>query len=433
MENAGIPYAFATGIKGAPLHRQLAALTEAVRNARHAIPDHDLLFAAPPSSWPEFLGRLALAARGEPIIVVLDEFPWLTESIPDAEGELQAQWDRALEDLPILLVLIGSDVAMMARLAEHDRPLFGRVRPMVVPPLNPAELAQALPGSTAAGVFDAYLITGGYPRLISSCASAGGAEAYARQSLTDPTSDLVLTARLTLDAEFADAESAYRVLAAIGGSERARPGFNDVVSAISDPSTREAAKTAISRALLTLTSVKNVVAVDLPSGSAPNGRLRRYRINDPYLRFWFRFVEGRVDDIARGRPDIPLKRFTAGWSSWRGKAIEPVVHDALTRLAALAPALGRAETVGAWWNRDNTVEIDVVARAQAGPTAVGTIKWRLTSPLDPHDVALLAAQRALMPGGSATPLVGVCPAGGPDDLGLARVFTAEDLLAAWSP
>src|SRR5664280_1809894 len=58
------------------------------------------------------------------------------------EGELQVAWDTTLSKLPILLILIGSDVAMMSHLIEHDRPLFGRVTPMVVPALNPAEVAQ---------------------------------------------------------------------------------------------------------------------------------------------------------------------------------------------------------------------------------------------------------------------------------------------------
>jgi len=38
-----------------------------------------------------------------------------------------------------------------------------------------------------------------------------------RESLRDEHSDLIVIGRLSLDAEFADAEAAYRVLSAIGG------------------------------------------------------------------------------------------------------------------------------------------------------------------------------------------------------------------------
>lgn len=44
-------------------------------------------------------------------------------------------WDRTLAKLPNLLILVGSDVAMMERLAQHDRPLFlGARRSTSFPP-----------------------------------------------------------------------------------------------------------------------------------------------------------------------------------------------------------------------------------------------------------------------------------------------------------
>ncbi len=77
------------------------------------------------------------------MIAVLDEFPWLVGGDRTLEGELQAAWDRSLERLPVLLILVGSDVAMMDSLASHGRPLFGRVSPLVIPALDPGEVADA--------------------------------------------------------------------------------------------------------------------------------------------------------------------------------------------------------------------------------------------------------------------------------------------------
>jgi len=52
---------------------------------------------------------------------------------------------------------------MMDRVAQHDRPLFGRLLPVSIPALDPGEVADALPGWDPLEVFDAYLVTGGYP------------------------------------------------------------------------------------------------------------------------------------------------------------------------------------------------------------------------------------------------------------------------------
>ncbi|SEF13654.1 hypothetical protein SAMN04488561_4440 [Jiangella alba] len=53
------------------------------------------------------------------------------------------------------------------------------------------------------------------------------------------------------------------------------------------------AQTAVTRGLKVLTGIGGVVAADVPAGAAPNSRLRRHRVADPYLRFWFRAAAGR--------------------------------------------------------------------------------------------------------------------------------------------
>jgi AAA+ ATPase superfamily predicted ATPase len=431
VESIGTPYLYATAVKSAPTSAQLADVGDAALGSRSPFPSVRALFGAPPASWRDFFTKVASAAESAPVVVVLDEFPWFTEADPTLEGELQVGWDRTLERLPVLLVLIGSDITMMARLGEHDRPLFGRVRPMVVPPLTPTGCAAALPGRTAVEVFDAYLVTGGFPRLLGAFGRSTSIGDFVRESLRDELSELVVTARLGLDAEFGDAAAAYRVLSAIGASEHGRPGFNDVVSAISDPGDREAAKTATTRALSVLTAGKSLVEIDTPALAPPNSKLRRYRITDSYLRFWFRFVERNVDLISRGRSDIAIRRFDSGWTSWRGRAIEPVVRDGLNRLAATDPRLAGVERVEAWWNRDGNVEVDIVALTATSIFGVGTVKWRVNGPLTSRDVAELAKARRVVPHAATARLLAVSPTAPleyPPDV---SVFTANDLITAW--
>lgn len=432
LERQDAGHLYTVGVKGAPTRTQLARAAQAARTADVPMSDAALLFAEPPGSWRDLFGRIAVAARSGPVIVILDEFPWMVEADPTLEGELQVQWDGALQGLPVLLMLIGSDVSMMARLSEHDRPLFGRTEPLVVPALNPADVADALPGRSALEAFDSYLVTGGYPRLVASCARHRSAVSYVRHALLDPYSDLASTARLSLDAEFADADAAARVLAAIGGAEIARPGFNDVVSAISDPDERDAARTATTRALGVLTTVKDVIRVEVPSGAASNSKLRRYRITDAYLRFWFRFVQRQLDNVSRGRADLAVAHFDDGWTSWRGRAIEPVVHDALTRLGATDPRLDGADRVSSWWNRDNSVEVDLVARRSGQVVAVGTIKWR-SKAVTRAEVEVLAALRSAVPGAEAARLLAVTATPPASDIPVDALFGPEDLLSAWRP
>ena len=169
----------------------------------------------------------------------------------------------------------------------------------------------------------------------------------------------------------------------------------------------------------------------MPAGAAASSKLRRYRITDPYLRFWFAFVEGQVDNISRGRPDLAAAAVERGWSTWRGTSVEPVVQDALLRLGARRAELTGLESVGAWWNRDNSVEVDLVGRDREGIGWLGTIKWRRRGGITRQEVAALAAQRQLVPGAQGALLLGVCPSGARREAALDVVLTDQDLIEAW--
>jgi uncharacterized protein len=108
-----------------------------------------------PGSWHVGFRRLADAlSDDQPAIVVIDEIPWLTQQDPAAEGALQTVWDRYLSRKPVLLVLVGSDLAMMEHLSSYGRPFHQRAVEMVLNPLDPADFADMLRLS-AADAFDA--------------------------------------------------------------------------------------------------------------------------------------------------------------------------------------------------------------------------------------------------------------------------------------
>ncbi len=432
VEAGNVPYAFVSAVFQAPLSKQLDDATAAIHESTRPLPDAELLAQSPAATWREWLGRLAIAARSGPVVVVLDEFPWLVGADPTLEGELQVQWDRTLAKLPVLLILIGSDVAMMDRLTSHGRPLFGRLAPLVVPALNPSEIAEAMPGRSAAEVFDAYLVTGGYPRLVSDLMSRRSRRVvdYVRDSLADPYSPLVTTARLSLDAEFPEPQFAYGVLSAIGSSDRATPGFKDVLGSIDDAAERKRAETATTRALRTLTEVKGLIERELPAWAPPSSKLRRYRVVDPYLRFWFRYVERYVDRIARGRADLAIAAFDRDWETWRGQSVEPVVRDALLRLAVSDAHLVGVESVRPWWVRDNSVEVDVVALTSTATALAATIKWRTRGGVTAREIERLRSDCERVPRSDGALLAAVSPDGARPK-GADVAYSAEDLLAAW--
>lgn len=389
------------------------------------------------TTWEGALAAVALGAeQARPPIVVIDEFPYLVQTsrprggpsadAEDIEGALQTVWDRTLSGLPMMLVVVGSDLSMMEALATHGRPLFERpTREMVVEPFTPWEVRR-LTGLPAADALEAHVVVGGFPVLAGGWGDASDVGAYLRRTLSDPNAPFIVSAERILDAEFPADLRAREVLEIIGSGQTT---FTTIRQR-----TENMTATALTATLTALVQ-KRVVARDLPFGpNAPSEP--RYRIADPYMRFWLRFIGPRRDELDRGRADLVCDDIDAAWPTYRGRAIEPAVREALARLLPSA-SLPSARAVGAWWNRSNSIEVDLIGcdRAVKPRTVafIGSVKWRERSPFTDADRNVVAAQLGRVPGtDAATPLVAVSRAG-VRATGLAASFGPDDLVGAFAP
>lgn len=371
--------------------------------------------------WTTALRALARATT-RPSILVIDELPWLLEDDPALEGALQVAWDRQLSRVPLLVIVVGSDVALMEAIASHGRPLYGRASELVVDPLTVGDLATLI-AAVPAPAFDAYLVCGGFPRLAAEWKGGWTADRFLRAQLADSSSPLVVVGERILSGEFPSAGQARAVVEAVGAGETTFTGI---------ASRAGVNHGSLVRTMRTLVDAKRVVAAERPL-SAQRTRDTRYTLADPYLRFWLRFVGPRMELILRGRGDAVADEIRARWSDYRGAAVEPLVRRSVERLLP-DRRFGAARFVGAYWTRTGQVDVDLVGavgpEAPSKVTFVGSVKWRERSPFDRHDAAALAAARSRVPGAGDARLVAVSRSGCATS-GLDVVLGPDDLLAAW--
>lgn len=426
-DRTGLPYVYFQ----APQRDREGALADFADAAAVAdLPGASLFAGTRFAGWSQALGAVTASATSErPLIVVIDELPYLVEGDPGFAADLQHAWDRILEGRPVLLIAVGSDVRMMEELVRERSPLHGRpTRQMRIVPLDPATVGKLGGADTAADVFDRYLVVGGLPALAALWPAGVSRREFLRDALRDDQAPLVVQALWVLDGELQGGGSPRKVLQAIGAGEVA---FNRIMSRAG------VSQRSVTQALTTLIEAKGLVRRSEPFATKPLGKAPRYTVADPYLRFWLRFVAPHLDELARGRGDAVVDRIERDWAVYRGRAVEPLVQDALERLLldpAQSDALGGARVVGGWWRRDNSVEVDLVGGDAASPTTVGfvgSVKWRDQEPFVAGDVAVLARSRAQVPGAEHARLVGVSRSGFERDLKLDAQFTPEDLLGAW--
>lgn len=419
VDRADVPYLFFAA-SGRPVRDELRLFAQEA--AASNLPGAALFEGVELASWDAALRLLASALPEHGGVVVFDEIPYLIASDDHFEGTLQRAFDRELSRKRMLLIGIGSDLAMMEALNEYGRPFHQRATEMVVPPLTPAEVGRLL-DLPAADAFDAYLVSGGLPLICNEWHTGASLWGYLEQATGDPTSALLVSGERSLGAEFPSDVQARRVLGGIGNGERT---FNNIGRAAGD-----IPQGSLNRSLGTLIA-KRVVAVDEPLSTKPGSKDKRYRVADPYLRFWLAFLGPHLGEIERGRGDRVLARIKSSWTSWRGRAIEPVIREALERLAppAITGPNGTPGVVGGYWTRTNDPEIDLVVADRAPVAkhviAVGSIKWLENAPFDSRDLGALHTHRVQLPGAAPdAPLIAVSRSGctvddvvhlGPDDL-----------------
>ncbi len=423
-QSAGCPCVYYTAVQEAS-EVELGRFTRAIEGSE-APRAAEIRAGLRPETWE---AALALAAEGatkaKPVILVIDEFPYLVAKEPSIEAVLQMVWDRSLQETPVLVILIGSDEATMEALTEQGRPLYDRAREMAVAPLSPAEVGEML-GLEPADALDAYLVIGGFPVLALEWGKGRKMASYLREALTDPTSFLVVSAERAVSAELGTETQARAVLGALGEGSRAhsrilaRTGLN---------------ATSVNEALALLAR-KQVVRRLTPYSARAAPKTALWEIVDPYMRFWLRFVNRKVEAIERGRGALLEEEFRESWPSFRGRAIEPVVRDSVERLLPDAKRFGAARYAGRYWNRTGTIEVDLVG-GEGRPLAervafVGEVKWRARRRFSRADALELAARRGQVPGGDEkTLLVGVSSQGFDADVPLDVALSPDELIGAW--
>lgn len=381
------------------------------------------------SDWNQALRTLAIALPDHAVsIVVIDEVPWLVEQDSEFEGALQTVWDRHLSAKPVLLILVGSDISVMEALQTHGRPFFGRATKMAVQPMHVADV-QAMTELSPTDAFDALLITGGFPEIVQSWRPGMTRTDFLRDATTNPLSPLLVAGELSLLGEFPESSRSRAVLEAVGSGERT---YSTIAAAAGSTGALPAGTLT---PLLNALQGKRIVAADVPLSTKPDGKNKRYRIADSYLRFWLAFLQRAIPLVERGRGDLALERIERSWTTWRGRAIEPVIRESLQRLLP-DDRWPDTEAVGGWWNRQNNPEIDLIG-ADHEPVAaavhfVGSIKWLEDRPFGRHDYDALARAVLAVPGTQLdTPLVAVSRSGVDGDLPIAAQWGPEDLLHAW--
>ncbi|MCU0243013.1 MAG: ATP-binding protein [Vicinamibacteria bacterium] len=318
--------------------------------------------------WESLLTRLWRAApRGTAL--ALDEFSALVAADPALPSLLQKLIDRKEPSSPHLLLAGSSQRLMHGLTLAHGSPLFGRAREILkIAPLPAGCIKRALKLKDDSDAIEALSVWGGVPRYWELAADCSDLRAAFRALALSPLGVLHDEPRRLLLDDLRDTAQPLSILALIGaGCHR--------LSEIAGRLGRSA--TSLARPMETLLDL-GLVRRDLPFGSSLRDTKRTaYRIADPFLRFWFRYVEPNRSRLEAGGLDHVAADVASALSAHVAGTWEDLVRESVPRTPYLDTNWGPSAS---WWGPGldrRMMEVDVVAESSDRKALlVGEVKWQ---------------------------------------------------------
>jgi AAA+ ATPase superfamily predicted ATPase len=333
--------------------------------------------------WERLLSRLAADARSNNFRgpIVFDELPYLVASEPALPSILQRWIDHEAKRAKLRVAIAGSSQRMMQGLVlSADAPLYGRASVLLdIKPLEPQYLRDAL-DVDGLDLLDQWTAWGGIPRYWELAATRSGPARSRLVALAlDPAGPLFTEPDRLLMEESPMALEVRPLLDAIGnGANR----LSEIAGRLGRPAT------SLTKPVDRLIGM-GLIRREVPFGDPPRGGKRSlYRIDDPFLRAWFRVVAPNRAALTVGTAASRAAVLAPHWDHLRAEAWEEMARASVPTLRGALTKFGPWQPAQRYWH-GNAPEWDIVAASFDGSRVLVADAWFTARP-----ISKAAARRA---------------------------------------
>lgn len=282
-------------------------------------------------------------------IVAIDEFPYLVESEKSIPSKFQRFWDN--QESSMTLILIGSSISVMEdKVMGGNSPLHGRWSERIdLKPLDFDNATKFFPSYSPEERLKSWSVFGGTPHYLQSIDEEKSFQENVTELLIEEQGNFRDEPEFLLRSELSQPHRYMAVLKAIAAGNTSR---NEIAQASSIESS------SIGSYLSRLERLRLIEREVPVTEEPPRSRSGRYRIKEPLVKFWFRFVYGNEDRI--GLSDKPFEEI-----------VKPELNHYLADyfedlcIAKLPEIFDQQFTnIGRWWYQEH--EIDLVGLTGEG-------------------------------------------------------------------
>jgi len=305
----------------------------------------------------EAIGNLA---DNERIVLVIDEYPYLANSVKGMSSILQAQIDMTLKSTKLFIILCGSSMSFMEnQVLGYQSPLYGRRTAQFN--IRPFDFFESICFHSSYTAYDSaviYGITGGIPLYLSKINSEKPLDQVIIENFFDPSSYLFEEPSNLLKQELREPAVYNDVITAIAtGSSR----LNEIA-------TKTKLETAVCSKYLASLITLGIVKKEKPLLESSSKRTI-YRLADSMFRFWYRFVPPNIAQIQSGAGVRVYNSIEHLIPAYMGEVFEEICKQYLWRENLSEKLPFYFQNAGRWWGanplKKSAQEIDIIAHSDS--------------------------------------------------------------------
>ncbi len=329
--------------------------------------DDDFLKNSSLNTWQAFFDYLTRYIDKNGMVLVIDELPYIHKTNPNFISILQFFWDEKWKNMNLKIILCGSSISMMQKIAlSYSSPIYGRRTGQIdLQPLTYLDFRILFNEWDEEDILGAYAVLGGIPRYAEEFDKKKSLSENICRAFLDKDAFLYKEAKFLLMEELQDFANYFSILKAVAFGKNT---FNEI-SNFSGVSSNKLF-VYISK-LIELNIIRRDIPVTLSKEKST--RIGNYVLKDYFFRFWFRYIYPNSSLIEIGKPEIVLDIIKKDFNNYLDTIFEDISTE-LIRNLSLNGKLPLFTKWGKWWRMD--YEVDIVATNEAtGDILFCECKW----------------------------------------------------------
>ncbi|GHT14670.1 ATPase [Bacteroidia bacterium] len=301
-------------------------------------------------SFKDVFGYLMELSQIRHFTLIIDEFQEFRNINSSIYSEMQNTWDSNKDKSKINLILCGSVYSLMKQIFENSKePLFGRATARMHIKAFDIDTIKGIirdyrPHFSNEDLLAFYLFTGGVAKYVELLADAKAftLKSIVNEIFSDNSLFLDEGKNVLIDEFGKDYGNYFSILSLIASSKTSRSEIESILNMN------------IGGFLDKLENEYGLITKVRPILSKPAGKNVKYRINDNFLNFWFRFIYKYRGAVETESFDYLKNIVSRDYKTYSGQILERYFREKIRKEENLS-------AIGAYWESGNQNEIDIVA------------------------------------------------------------------------